>query len=129
MIKTNLPLHLSSPVPCTPANVSSTVDCDVNSLIVSWSESPGADSYVATVQDSNSQTTTCQGTTEGSCSVTGLGCGQVYHVSVVSSDGYCDSPPTPKVDTAAGGKEKPSDRCVKEDCKLKNSFVQRWRGN
>uniref|UniRef100_A0A8D3DKS8 Fibronectin type-III domain-containing protein n=1 Tax=Scophthalmus maximus TaxID=52904 RepID=A0A8D3DKS8_SCOMX len=88
-------------VPCTPANVSSTVDCDVNSLIVSWSESPGADSYVATVQDSNSQTTTCQGTTEGSCSVTGLGCGQVYHVSVVSSDGYCDSPPTPKVDTAA----------------------------
>uniref|UniRef100_A0A8P4G5R4 Fibronectin type-III domain-containing protein n=1 Tax=Dicentrarchus labrax TaxID=13489 RepID=A0A8P4G5R4_DICLA len=86
-------------VPCTPANVSSVVDCEANSLIVSWSESSGADSYIATVQDSNSQTTTCQGTTEGSCNVTGISCGQLYHVSVVSSDGYCDSPSTPVVDT------------------------------
>ncbi|XP_068446237.1 uncharacterized protein [Clinocottus analis] len=86
-------------VPCTPANVFSTVDCESNSLIVSWSESSGADSYIATVQDSNGQSTTCQGTTEGSCNVTGLGCGLIYHVSVVSSDGYCDSPSTPVVDT------------------------------
>ncbi|XP_040040842.2 uncharacterized protein fndc7b [Gasterosteus aculeatus] len=83
--------------PCTPANVSSVVDCEGNTLITSWSESPGADSYIATVQDSNGQSTTCQGTTSGSCNVTGLGCGQVYHVSVVSSDGYCNSPSTPVV--------------------------------
>ncbi|XP_044055462.1 uncharacterized protein LOC122877670 [Siniperca chuatsi] len=86
-------------VPCTPANVSPVVDCEANSLIVSWSESSGADSYIATVQDSNGQTTTCQGTTEGSCNVTGVGCGQIYHVSVVSSDGYCNSLSTPVVDT------------------------------
>ncbi|XP_067454263.1 serine-rich adhesin for platelets [Thunnus thynnus] len=86
-------------VPCTPANVSSVVDCKTSALIVSWSESSGADSYLATVQDSNGQTTTCQGMTEGSCNVTGLGCGQIYHVSVVSSDGYCDSPPTNVIDT------------------------------
>ncbi|XP_039984445.1 uncharacterized protein LOC120790698 [Xiphias gladius] len=86
-------------VPCTPANVSSVVDCQVNSLSVSWSESSGADSYIATVQDSNGHTTTCHGTTEGSCNVTGLGCGQIYHVFVVSSDGYCNSPPIPVVDT------------------------------
>ncbi|XP_045905931.1 receptor-type tyrosine-protein phosphatase beta [Micropterus dolomieu] len=88
-------------VPCTPANVSSVVDCEANSLIVSWSESSGADSYIATVQDSNGQTTTCQGTTRGSCNVTGVGCGQIYHASVVSSDGYCNSPSTPGVNTSS----------------------------
>ncbi|XP_054458913.1 fibronectin type III domain-containing protein 7-like [Anoplopoma fimbria] len=85
-------------VPCTPENISSVVDCEGNTLTTSWSESSGADSYIATVQDSNGQTTTCQGTTEGSCNVTGLGCSQIYHVSVVSSDGYCNSPSTPVVD-------------------------------
>ncbi|KAM7387684.1 hypothetical protein PAMP_023906 [Pampus punctatissimus] len=92
-------------VPCTPANVSSVVDCQTNSLTVSWPESSGADSYLTTVQDSNGQSTTCQGTTNGSCSVTGLGCGQIYHVSVVSSDGYCNSPPTNVVDTPSGEKD------------------------
>lgn len=85
-----------------PANISSEVDCETKSLIVSWAESPGADSYTATVQDSNGQTTTCQGTTEGSCSVRAIACGQIYHASVVSSDGYCESPPTPEVNTPPG---------------------------
>ncbi|XP_036969323.1 fibronectin isoform X2 [Acanthopagrus latus] len=88
-------------VPCTPVNTSSAMDCEANSLIVSWSESLGADSYIATVQDSNGQTTNCVGTTEGSCNVTGVGCSQIYHVSVVSSDGYCDSPSTSVVNTAS----------------------------
>ncbi|XP_034531079.1 uncharacterized protein LOC117806306 [Notolabrus celidotus] len=86
-------------VPCTPENVSSVMDCESNALVVSWLESSGADSYLATMRDSNGQTTTCQGTTEGSCNVTGVGCGQIYRVSVVSSDGYCDSPSTPEVET------------------------------
>lgn len=89
-------------MPCTPASVSTVVDCEANALIVSWSESPGADSYIATVEDSNTQVTTCQGTIEGSCNVTGLGCGLTYHVSVVSSDGYCDSQPTPVTDISSG---------------------------
>lgn len=81
------------------------MNCKDNALTVSWSKSSGADSYIATVQDSNSQTTTCQGTTEGSCNVTGVGCGQIYHVSVVSSDGYCNSSSTPVADTPSGRKE------------------------
>ncbi|TMS20668.1 Fibronectin type III domain-containing protein 7 [Larimichthys crocea] len=88
-------------VPCTPASISSVVDCEANALIVSWSESLGADSYIATVEDSNNQVTTCQGTTEGSCNVTGLGCGLIYHVSVVSSDGYCNSQPTSVIDISS----------------------------
>ncbi|XP_039902211.1 uncharacterized protein LOC120742836 [Simochromis diagramma] len=112
-------------VPCTPANVSSVVDCQANSLIVSWSKSSGADSYIATLHDSTNQGTTCQATTEGSCNVTGLGCGQIYHVSVVSSDGYCNSPPTPVVDT-------PSVPCnainirAYMDCAIKTAVVSWW---
>ncbi|RVE73628.1 hypothetical protein OJAV_G00033020 [Oryzias javanicus] len=86
-------------VPCTPANVSSVMDCKANALIVSWSESSGADSYIASLRDSNDQTTTCLGTTTGSCNVTGLGCSQIYQASVVSSDGYCNSPPSAVVET------------------------------
>lgn len=92
-------------MPCTPENVSSVVECEADSLRVFWSESPGADSYVATVQDSNGQLTTCQGTNQGSCSVAGVGCGQIYHVSVASSDGFCDSPPSDEVHTPSGRKD------------------------
>nr|XP_019965387.1 PREDICTED: uncharacterized protein LOC109644441 [Paralichthys olivaceus] len=108
--------------PCTPANMSSVVDCEANSLSVSWSESPGADSYVATVQDSSGQTTTCQAMTESYCNVTGLGCGQIYHVFMVSSDGYCDSPPTPVVDTAAVPCEPLNIRAV-FDCYMETASV------
>ncbi|KAM9385761.1 uncharacterized protein fndc7b [Pholidichthys leucotaenia] len=86
-------------VPCTPASISSVMDCQSNSLVVSWSESAGADSYFAMLRDSNGQSTTCQATTENYCSVTEVGCGQVYHVSVISSDGFCNSPPTDEVET------------------------------
>lgn len=89
-------------MPCTPENVSSVVECEANSLVVSWSESSGADSYVATVQDSNGQLTTCQGTNQGFCSVAGVGCGLIYHVSVASSDGFCDSPPSDEVHAPSG---------------------------
>lgn len=90
------------PVPCTPANISSEVNCETNSLTVSWAESSGANSYIAKAQDSDGQTITCQGMSEGYCNVTGIGCGQIYHVSVVSSDGYCESPSTPEVETPSG---------------------------
>ncbi|XP_071342815.1 uncharacterized protein [Trachinotus anak] len=109
-------------VPCTPANVSAEVDCELSSLTVSWSESSGADSYIATLEDSGSRMTTCQGTMEGSCNVTGLGCGQIYHVFVVSSDGYCNSPPTPMVDTPSVPCEPRHIKAV-YDCYKKTAMV------
>ena len=82
------------PVPCPAVNVSTAVDCGTNILSVSWAEADGADSYMATVQDSNGLSTACHAMAEGFCDVDGLACGQIYHVTVVSSDGVCDSPPT-----------------------------------
>ncbi|XP_029003162.2 fibronectin-like [Betta splendens] len=109
-------------VPCTPASVLPVVNCNSNSLTVSWSQSLGADSYLATVQDSIGDTTTCQGTTQGSCNVTGLGCGQVYHISVVSSDGYCNSPSTPVVDIPSAPC-KPRNIKAVFDCNMKLAIV------
>ncbi|KAK2835181.1 hypothetical protein Q5P01_015665 [Channa striata] len=109
-------------VPCTPATVSSVVNCKANALVVSWSKSSGADSYLATVQDSNGQTTTCQGTTEGSCHVSGVACGQIYHVFVVSSDGYCDSPSTSVIDTPSVPCE-PRNIQAMFDCEMQTAMV------
>ncbi|XP_041914101.1 uncharacterized protein LOC121678548 [Alosa sapidissima] len=91
-------------VPCMPQNVSLEMDCSANSLSVMWEESAGSDSYTANLTDSNGRSTTCQVTTSdpldiysagmNSCNVSSLACGQVYHVSVTASDGYCDSHPT-----------------------------------
>ncbi|XP_012990390.2 uncharacterized protein LOC105029012 isoform X2 [Esox lucius] len=87
-------------VPCVPAGVSTVTDCDANAVSVLWSESLGADSYTATLRDSNGRTTSCQALSgPASCNVTGLGCGQLYHVTVAASDGYCSSPSTNVTDT------------------------------
>ncbi|XP_062308247.1 uncharacterized protein LOC134012721 [Osmerus eperlanus] len=84
-------------VPCTPDTVSATVSCQDNSLKVSWSTSRGADSYTASVEDGNGSGTTCQAMSAGFCNISGLSCGQLYHASVVASDGYCSSPVTEPV--------------------------------
>ncbi|KAI3368520.1 hypothetical protein L3Q82_025527 [Scortum barcoo] len=115
-------------VPCTPANVSAMVDCKSNTLIASWSESSGADSYIATVWDSNGQTTTCQGTTQGSCNVTGVGCGQIYHISGVASDGYCNSPPTPVADTPSVPCEPRHIKAIM-DCDIRTALVEWYPGD
>ncbi|KTG43821.1 hypothetical protein cypCar_00024340, partial [Cyprinus carpio] len=36
------------------------------------------------------------------CNVTGLRCGQLYHVNVTASDGLCSSPPSATVNTNSG---------------------------
>ena len=85
-----------------PDTVSATVSCQDNSLKVSWSESRGADSFTASVEDGGGSGTTCQAMSAGFCNVSGLSCGQLYHVSVVASDGYCNSPPTESVVAPSG---------------------------
>ncbi|CAL8396350.1 unnamed protein product [Boreogadus saida] len=87
--------------PCTPANASAAVDCVDNALTVSWSQSSGADSYRATVVDATGQNSSCVAMAAGNCSLSGLSCGEMYRVSVVSSDGVCDSPPTDVMETHA----------------------------
>ncbi|XP_016147370.1 uncharacterized protein [Sinocyclocheilus grahami] len=85
-------------VPCTPSNVLPTEDCVTKALVVSWTPSAGGQYYMATLQDSNGLSTTCQ-STGSQCNVTGLSCGQLYHVNVTASDSLCSSPPSATVNT------------------------------
>ncbi|XP_034036686.1 fibronectin type III domain-containing protein 7 [Thalassophryne amazonica] len=113
-------------VPCTPANFSSVTDCEAGSLVISWRESSGADSYLATVHDSIGLSTTCLATTQGFCSVLGIHCGQIYHTTLVSSDGYCDSPPTPVMDTHSVPCV-PTHIAAGMDCSMKTAIVSWFR--
>lgn len=88
-------------VPCTPSNVLPTVDCVTNALVVSWTPSAGGQYYTATLQDSNGLSTNCQ-STGSQCNVTGLRCGQLYHVNVTASNSLCSSPPSATVNTNSG---------------------------
>ncbi|KAJ8384528.1 hypothetical protein AAFF_G00204430 [Aldrovandia affinis] len=81
-------------VPCITQNVSTDINCELNSMSISWEETDGADSYTATLQDSDGRSTTCNTLGTNSCDVTGLNCGKVYHVTVQASDGYCTSSPS-----------------------------------
>nr|XP_023660253.1 fibronectin type III domain-containing protein 7-like [Paramormyrops kingsleyae] len=92
-------------VPCIPENVDAHFDCESRTMIVSWSASDGADSYTATLEDSDERFTNCQTLGASSCNVTGLHCGQVYHVSVTASDGHCTSQESTMLDVHSGGME------------------------
>uniref|UniRef100_A0A9J8D0Q5 Fibronectin type III domain-containing protein 7 n=1 Tax=Cyprinus carpio carpio TaxID=630221 RepID=A0A9J8D0Q5_CYPCA len=111
-------------VPCTPSNVLPTVDCVTNALVVSWTPGAGGQYYTATLQDSNGLSTTCQ-STGSQCNVTGLRCGQLYHVNVTASDGLCSSPPSATVNTNSVPCAASSIRAVL-DCQLGTATVS-WQ--
>ncbi|XP_067303573.1 fibronectin [Pseudorasbora parva] len=85
-------------VPCVPDFVAANVICQGNGLSVFWQESAGADSYTAMLEDSYGHHTNCQSMNDTTCTVNTLPCGETYHVSVIASDGYCDSPPSAVID-------------------------------
>ncbi|KAL1249579.1 hypothetical protein QQF64_020584 [Cirrhinus molitorella] len=85
-------------VPCVPDQVTADVSCQGNDLSVFWEESAGADLYTAVLEDSNGHFTSCQSMNHTTCTINRLACGQTYRVSVIASDGYCDSLPSAVID-------------------------------
>ncbi len=85
-----------------PDHVTANVSCQGNDLSVFWEESAGADLYTAVLEDSNGQFTSCQSMNHTTCTVNRLSCGQSYRVSVIASDGYCDSLPSAVTDVHSG---------------------------
>lgn len=79
------------------------LDCNARNLTVSWNKSLGAQFYTATVMDSSRHSTNCQSLSDR-CTISGLACGNIYHASVVASDGYCSSQPSNIQDTDSGNK-------------------------
>lgn len=87
-------LNLSLPpaVPCAPTNVSMVTDCTNNTALVSWSPSLGAVRYMVTAQ-SHQNNISCV-TSNLTCNLDTLTCGNSYSIQVVAMDDSCSSVPS-----------------------------------
>lgn len=69
------------------------MNCVSNIAVVSWSSSAGANFYTATVTQEDGQSISCWSDRE-QCGMPNVLCGQNYTVTVVASNGECNSDPS-----------------------------------
>ncbi|XP_039670578.1 fibronectin type III domain-containing protein 7-like [Perca fluviatilis] len=74
--------------PCAPVNLS--VHYNVSTAQVMWGAARGASSYSVQAVTAQGWTVTCN-TTNTSCSLNGLQCGQIYNITVRAQNRACDS--------------------------------------
>ncbi|XP_072276185.1 fibronectin type III domain-containing protein 7-like [Pyxicephalus adspersus] len=75
-------------VPCSPMHVTATIDCDVNGATAFWEPSAGAMSYIVMFSEADGHEVSCT-SSNTSCSVSGLHCGENYNVTVTAFDNNC----------------------------------------
>ncbi|XP_069593413.1 uncharacterized protein [Ranitomeya imitator] len=85
----NSVVHKSWTAPCQSRDITTSVQCENNDALISWTESKGALYYLATLSG-NGTISGCN-TTTTQCSYPSLQCGQSYNVSVVAVNDACDS--------------------------------------
>ncbi|XP_073439020.1 fibronectin type III domain-containing protein 7-like [Dendrobates tinctorius] len=73
--------HSFQTAPCSPQNVTASVNCVTNVAIIGWEPSPGGDNYTALAIAPDGENYVCHSTTT-SCDIAGLMCGQKYLVTV-----------------------------------------------
>ncbi|XP_032883843.1 uncharacterized protein LOC116977489 isoform X5 [Amblyraja radiata] len=80
--------------PCSPQSVSAHLDCTTRKMVVWWEQSEGAMFYMVMANGIEGEWYSCN-TTEASCEIIGLPCGQMCNISVLAMDGNCTSLPSP----------------------------------
>ncbi|XP_026061504.1 fibronectin [Carassius auratus] len=83
------PVVLST-VPCKPQNASAQLDCDTNSAVVSWELSDTVTHYTVQAIGSDGHRIDCT-SSDHSCTLNGMHCGQNYNITVAALDGVCDN--------------------------------------
>ncbi|XP_078417922.1 fibronectin type III domain-containing protein 7-like [Cetorhinus maximus] len=81
---------ITETAPCQPQNVYTRVDCETNTAVVIWSKFEGAISHVVSVNGSDGTQHLCT-STDTSCWLPDLKCGQVYVATVSASNYKCNS--------------------------------------
>lgn len=94
-------LSLPPPAACPPDQVSSALDCEANEALISWRGQPQMNSYTAIIVDENQGLLSCS-TTNTSCAIPNLKCGQYYTVTVSHHDGMCPSMPSEPIYMESG---------------------------
>lgn len=80
-----------STAPCPPNGVKELVNCNNGTVTITWSTVSGALTYTATLEDVYGDSTTCCTTSNTSCDVTHLPCGEIYIVRVTVEGRTCNS--------------------------------------
>ena len=80
------------PGPCPHSGLKTTLDCDTNTAVVSWTPGSGILYYNATADAFDiTHQQTCS-TNSSSCNITSLRCGETYKVNVRGQGQNCPSP-------------------------------------
>ncbi|XP_028988094.1 mucin-4-like [Betta splendens] len=77
--------------PCPPRNVSAHVSCLSNDMTVSWSAVRDADQFLVSALPSDGGLSRSCASTNTSCSISGVTCGNTFTVQVASVTGSCSS--------------------------------------
>ncbi|XP_040216966.1 fibronectin type III domain-containing protein 7-like [Rana temporaria] len=109
--------------PCEPRNVQAIIQCQDNSLDVSWNPSNGASFYTASVLGSSGVTYNCS-SVNTSCQIVGLECGESLSLSVIAYDFDCPSMSSHPEDIVTVPCA-PNDVLALTDCDTKSIFI-RW---
>ncbi|XP_040215776.1 uncharacterized protein LOC120945574 isoform X2 [Rana temporaria] len=89
--------HTFHTAPCVPQNVTAEVDCVTNVAGITWERSLGANNYTALAVGADGEYHTCY-SSETSCNISGLSCGQMYLVTISATNGESASKPSLRVD-------------------------------
>lgn len=119
---------LSLLVPCAPVNISTSLLCGTNELMVSWIPfaMPLNYSVSAVPLAGNKSSVTC-GTIHNNCSLNGLQCGQTYNVSVRASSGSCSGPYSRPQTVQTGNNDNCNDRTtISMTCTYLVLFYAMW---
>ncbi|XP_045905930.1 receptor-type tyrosine-protein phosphatase beta-like [Micropterus dolomieu] len=78
---------------CPPDQVTASLDCTANEALISWRGQQSINSYTATIVNEDQVLLSCS-STNTSCRIPDLKCGQLYTVTVYYHDGVCPSMPS-----------------------------------
>ncbi|XP_075689530.1 uncharacterized protein LOC142657896 [Rhinoderma darwinii] len=78
-----------SSAPCAPKDVHPFLNCTDNSVLVSWSDSPGAYNYTLSVSSYGDRHNCSSEDTR--CQIQDLVCGEIYNVAVTAQNVFCSS--------------------------------------
>ncbi|XP_051554352.1 fibronectin-like [Myxocyprinus asiaticus] len=80
--------------PCPPQNVDIQMQCELGSVVVSWSQAEDASQFRVELESHSTGVISSCNSNSTQCSITHLPCGESFNLSVVALRGNCQSQPS-----------------------------------
>lgn len=75
---------------CKPQNASALFNCDTNSAVVTWELADTVTHHIVQAAGSDGHRINCT-SSDHSCTLLGMHCGQRYNLTITAMDGVCDN--------------------------------------